>query len=83
MSEERLPVGSIVTIRFEEGMYMIVGFESESNGEKSDYCVVDYPFGFVSSDQVKFIDKDYIKEVKFMGYKDEDFNNMNTFFNNN
>ena len=83
MNDERLPVGSIVTLRFEEKMYMIIGYESEYNGEKSDYCVLEYPFGYVGSDKIMFINKDYIKEVKFEGYKDDGFHKINEYLNNN
>ncbi len=84
MDRKRLPVGSIVTVRKEEGLFMIIGYESEAeNHDKYDYCLVEYPFGYKGNENILFLNKDYIKEVRFEGFKTKSFDNLNEFLNKN
>ncbi len=77
MNNDRLPVGSIITIRFRENYYMIVGYETTYEDEKKDYVAIEYPLGYNGAQSLLFLTKDYIKEVVFVGYKNDLFEELN------
>ena len=73
-----LPIGSVVSIRFNSSKFMITGYgpvDSKTN-KVYDYMSVIYPFGFDSYENTIMFDRDVIKKVYFMGYKSEDYKEL-------
>lgn len=72
---EILPVGSVVSIRFNHGLkIMITGYgpKDESTKKIYDYIGVIYPYGFDNYDSTIIFDKDVIKKIYFIGYSNDD-----------
>lgn len=75
MMNNLLPVGTIVSLRFNKGKFMIIGFctKEGNSGKVYDYSAVVYPTGLYSFDEVVMFNREYIKKVYYMGYQsDED-----------
>ena len=73
MTEELLPVGSIVRIRFSKLKYMIVGYyvnDLESK-EKYDYVAVNYPIVLITVNDVAGFSAKNVKEVLHRGLETE------------
>jgi len=68
------PIGSVVGLRNDSRRLLIIGRQlfSETNGVIRDYAALEYPNGFISSNE-KFIlfDRDDIEVVYHYGYVDE------------
>jgi len=73
MTDELLPVGSIVRIRFSKLKYMIVGYyvNDIETKERYDYVAVNYPIGLLSVDDVAGFSADYVKKVLHRGLETE------------
>lgn len=74
LEKDFLPVGSIVSIRFNPNKFMILGFCTiEGNTKKMyDYCAVLYPVGLGSLDNVFMFNKEIVKKVYHLGYIDKE-----------
>ena len=74
MTEELLPVGSIVKIRFSKLKYMIIGYYTSdvNTKEKYDYVAVDYPIGLITMNDVAGFPMKNVKEVIHKGLETED-----------
>lgn len=74
MTDELLPVGSIVKIRFSKKKYMIMGYyvSNPENKEIYDYVAVEYPIGLLSINDVAGFPADYVKHVIHKGYENEE-----------
>lgn len=70
LEKEFLPVGSVVSIRFNTNKFMIMGFCTvEGNTKKIyDYCAVLYPSGLENLDDVVMFNRDIVKKVHHLGY---------------
>jgi len=75
IDKDFLPVGTVVKLRFENRMFMIVGYFGNNNTTKKpcDYIGVYYPFGFEGEKELLTFNREYVKEVLHMGYEDERF----------
>ena len=73
MTEELLPVGSIVRIRFSKLKYMIVGYyaNDHESKEKYDYVAVNYPIGLITINDVVGFSEKNVKEVLHRGLETE------------
>ena len=73
-SKQYLPVGSVVGLKNDSRRLLIIGRQlySESNHVVRDFAALEYPNGFVSSEE-KFIlfDRKDIEVVYHYGYVDE------------
>ena len=74
LEKDFLPVGSVVSIRFNQNKFMIMGFCTiESNTKKIyDYCAVVYPNGLQTLDNVVMFNKDIVKKIHHLGYITEE-----------
>lgn len=75
MSQELLPLGSILYLEGATSKLMIVGrgpvFESDNESVYSDYVGVVYPEGINPEDAI-FFNHENIDKVVFEGFKDEE-----------
>ena len=76
---EYLPIGTIVSVRFNTNKFMIIGYCTlEGNTKKMyDYSAVVYPFGLENFDNIIMFNKDIIKKVYHMGYTSLEHNDLN------
>ena len=67
---DKLPIGTLIKIRFNTGKLLIVGYRPIDSTTKKeyDYLTVDYPYGFVGKEEYTLVNADYIKSVIKMGY---------------
>ena len=74
IEKEFLPVGSVVSVRFNTNKFMIVGFCTVAGDSKKmyDYSAVAYPLGLMDFDNVTMFNKEIIKKVHYLGYSDEE-----------
>ena len=74
LKNDFLPVGTVVSIRFNPNKFMIMGFCTiEGNTKKMyDYCAVLYPSGFTSIDETFMFNRDIVKKVHHLGYVTEE-----------
>ncbi len=75
--EDLLPVGSIVNIRLDERLYMILGYFGVSDKDHNvyDYIAVEYPYGYVGNKMTMF-NKKYIKRIIHKGYETDDIEKL-------
>ena len=73
MTEELLPVGSIVKIRFSKNKYMILGYyvSDLETKEKYEYVAVEYPIGLININDVSGFPAKYVKKVLYRGLETE------------
>lgn len=75
MTNELLPLGSIIYLEEATTKLMIVGrgpiFESDGENVYSDYVGIIYPEG-INPDDAIFFNHENIEKVVFEGYKDEE-----------
>ena len=77
-----LPAGTIVKLRLQDQLYMIVGHLPVNKiGENllkiRKYCAVKFPFGFEGDEEITLFNDDVIKRVIFNGYKDAEYDKYN------
>lgn len=77
--KEYLPIGTIVSVRFNTNKFMIIGYCTlEGNSKKMyDYSAVVYPFGLENFDNVIMFNKAIIKKVHHMGHLSLEHNELN------
>ena len=74
LEKDFLPVGSIVSIRFNTNKFMIMGFctfDGNTN-EIYDYSAVPYPEGLIDLDDVCMFNRAIVKKVFHLGFIDDD-----------
>lgn len=72
MSEDLLPIGTIVKTRDERYPdLMVVGYYPETSYSRSDYLAVPWPIGFVRELACILLDAKDIQSVVSLGYEDE------------
>lgn len=74
LEKDFLPVGSVVSIRFNPNKFMIMGFCTIDGNTKKvyDYSAVLYPVGLVSLDDVVMFNRDVVKKIHHLGYINEE-----------
>jgi len=85
MEEENkdfLPAGTIVKLRLEDELYMIIGHLpakrlNERFARVKKYCAVNFPFGYDGIDNISSFNEDFIKKVIYKGYEDEEYKEYN------
>ena len=75
IDKDFLPVGTVVKLRLEDRMFMIVGYYGTNKTTKKvyDYIGVYYPFGFEGEENLLTFNRSYVKEILHMGYENERF----------
>lgn len=77
MTEKYLPVGTVVMLKSGQMAMMITGYKVRTETlEEYDYCGCIYPIGF-TSDQKGTFNHDQIEKVIYMGYKDDNYIELN------
>jgi len=79
---ECLPIGSVVKLKKSEKLFMIIGYFGKSGNKESDYIGCLFPDGILSLKKVVFFDHIEIKQIYFLGYKNEKYETINYFFKN-
>ena len=73
MSNNLLPLGSIVKLNGVDDKIMIIGVNQiDKDKEKYDYCGCVHPYGFVNSNNLLVFNNSDIIETIFEGYFDEE-----------
>ena len=78
IDKDFLPVGTVVKLRLEDRMFMIVGYYGTNKTTKKvyDYIGVYYPFGFEGEENLLTFNRSYVKEILHMGHEDEMFDKL-------
>ena len=73
MSQNLLPIGTIVKVEGVEQLLMICGYAPCSEEEKKirDYSLIGFPNGFFSEEGVLQVERDKIAEIIFDGYRND------------
>jgi len=84
MNERYLPIGSVVKLKNSNKLIMVIGYYSVEY--KQDIIVYDYsgcayPEGIMLKSNYCSFNHNDIKEVLFVGYKNEEYNDMNNKLN--
>ena len=76
ITNDLLPIGSVVTIRFNQNRFMIIGHKMKNDNDNKiyDYLAVYYPLGLHTINELSFFNRNIIKKVHFFGYTDEEGN---------
>ncbi len=75
IEEKYLPIGTVALLKGGTKRVMITGFCSmpkENPNQMFDYSGCMYPEGSISTEQVCLFNHDQIKEISYMGLKDEE-----------
>ena len=82
--EKYLPVGSVVLLEGATQKLVVIGYgvKSDETNELYDYAAAPYPIGVISNDQTLVFNHEQIKDVYYMGYSDEQYNEFNLKLNN-
>ena len=70
ISDKYLPIGTVVFLKNEVTMYMIIGYKDES---LKNYISVPFPYGLMSDRLLNFFNYEEIQEVIYIGYKSDKF----------
>lgn len=78
LENDFLPVGSIVSLRFNRNKFMIMGYGTIDGETKEvyDYVAVQYPVGLISLDNVVMVNRPFVKKIYHTGYVSEEYNNF-------
>lgn len=78
--EKYLPLGTIVFLKNDIVMHMIVGYLVTDKGNKtSDYISIPFPYGLMSTEALFPFNHDDIEEIIFEGYKTETFSKLDNY----
>lgn len=72
MSNELLPIGSVIKTRHDDQLFMIIGYYPEYDEISYDYSSVMYPEGILELPNMFFFNEDEIDDCLYEGYQDED-----------
>ena len=76
-SESWLPIGSVVHVVGNEGLYFIIGYmRVATDGRLWDYVARVYPMGYMGPNTDMFCDRDVIDRVYYLGYQDETWDTL-------
>ena len=82
MEDKYLPIGTIVFIKEDIVMHMIVGYLSkDKEGKLYDYISIPFPYGMLSVETVSPFNTNDIEKVIFNGYKNDTFTELNNYLN--
>ena len=78
MTEEFLPVGSVVLLKNATRPVAIIGYTvvEEKEDEIWDYLGCVYPFGVMGQDKNLLFQREQIEKIIFKGYSDKEGNNF-------
>jgi len=77
MHDKYLPIGTIILLKDNISMYMIVGYFNEKKDNANDYICVPFPYGLMAVDVLKNCKHDDIDSILFFGYKNDKYIEMN------
>ncbi len=75
------PCGSVVLLDGADKELMIIGILPVNDNERYDYMAVMYPEGYISENHIFLFNHDDIREVKFLGYMDSNYQVFRTGLN--
>lgn len=78
--EKYLPIGSICVLKDGNKKLMVTGYvmiNHKENDKMYDYCGCRYPEGIIDMSKNLLFNHDQIEEVFHVGYKDEEFDELN------
>lgn len=74
MEDKYLPIGTIVMLKNDIVLYMIVGYLNRSDNEEiRDYISIGFPYGMMTLDSVTYFNHDDIEKIVFLGYKNDKY----------
>ena len=77
MEDKYLPIGTIVFLKDDIVMHMIVGYLSkDKEGKLYDYLSIPFPYGMMTTNAVLPFNHKDIEEIIFNGYKNEKFDEI-------
>ena len=71
MQDALIPIGSVVRLKGQDWLAVILGFYPRSNEILFDYLAAPYPMGLATQEGALFGNADAIEEVVSRGYLDE------------
>ena len=77
MEEKYLPIGSIVTLKDDLTMHMIVGYLNKKDDEIKDYISIYFPYGMITIDAIAYFNHEDIEKIIFSGYKNDKYKLLN------
>lgn len=84
MEDKYLPIGTLVLLKNDFVMYMIIGYLNKNeNGEIKEYVLVPFPYGLMADKMVSYFNHSDIERILFIGYKNEKYNEFNLILNSN
>lgn len=75
------PCGSVVLLNDADKELMIIGIMPVNENERYDYLAVMYPEGYISENYIFLFNHEDIREVKFLGYMDSNYQAFRTGLN--
>lgn len=73
VTNEWLPIGSVVHVDGAQGLYFIIGYMQKTADERVwDYGARQYPMGYTTDDEDIYFDRDMIDGIYALGYQDMD-----------
>lgn len=78
LTDDWLPVGSVVGVAGSDGPLMIAGYMMQDliDGRLWDYAGVPFPSGFTDEDEFRAFDRVSISGIRFLGYQDASYLEM-------
>ena len=79
-----LPIGTIVFMKNEIILYMIVGYiNKSSDGNIKDYICIPFPYGFMSNKILSYFNHSDIEKIVFKGYINDKYKELDKILNEN
>lgn len=77
--EKFLPIGTVVSLKKSKSLVMITGYCVKSGDKAYDYACCLFPDGILNFKDIIVFNHDRIKEIYYMGYKDENYKKINKY----
>lgn len=81
MIDKYLPIGSIVLLKDDIVMRMIIGYLNKDNEEIKEYVCIPFPYGLMSEKTLYYFNHSDIENILFIGYKNNKYEEFNLILN--
>ena len=73
INKDLLPLGTVVSIRFTKGKFVIMGYypKDMKTGKIYDYALIKYPQGLIDLDDSIVVNRDLLRKVLHLGYESD------------